>query len=431
MSWRLDPGDRGRAVAVRGRLLAARRAGRGAAARRARASSTSTSATATSSRRSRWARSCSQSIAPIVHAAGGVLDCHLMVEDPERHFAQFARGRRRQRHGPLRGRARTCAGVVALAREHGLAGRARLQPRDERRAGRRGGARGRGRPRALHERPPGLLGPAVHAGGARARARAAGAAAGGDRGSRSTAASARTTSRELRDAGATLFVAGDGDLRARGSRRAPTGGSSQALAVSLERALELARARARAGRAPNPLVGAVRRARTARSSARAGTQGAGRRTPRSRRSRQAGERARGRDALRDARAVLAPRARRRRARTRSSRPASRGSSPGSRDPNPKVDGQGLRAAARRRASRSRSPTRGRRGVQNEAWRVWIARGRPFVTYKVAIDARRAGDRAGLALGHRRGEPAARARAAGGVGRRRRRDGHGAGRRPAR
>ena len=30
-----------------------------------------------------------QSIAPIVHAAGGVLDCHLMIEAPERHFEQF------------------------------------------------------------------------------------------------------------------------------------------------------------------------------------------------------------------------------------------------------------------------------------------------------------------------------------------------------
>jgi ribulose-phosphate 3-epimerase len=30
-----------------------------------------------------------QSIAPRVHEAGGVLDCHLMVESPERHLAQF------------------------------------------------------------------------------------------------------------------------------------------------------------------------------------------------------------------------------------------------------------------------------------------------------------------------------------------------------
>ena len=30
-----------------------------------------------------------QSIAARVHAAGAVLDCHLMVESPERHFSQF------------------------------------------------------------------------------------------------------------------------------------------------------------------------------------------------------------------------------------------------------------------------------------------------------------------------------------------------------
>ena len=30
-----------------------------------------------------------ESIAPIVHEAGGVLDCHLMVEAPEHHVAQF------------------------------------------------------------------------------------------------------------------------------------------------------------------------------------------------------------------------------------------------------------------------------------------------------------------------------------------------------
>ena len=30
-----------------------------------------------------------QSIAPMVHGGGGRLDCHLMVESPERHFSQF------------------------------------------------------------------------------------------------------------------------------------------------------------------------------------------------------------------------------------------------------------------------------------------------------------------------------------------------------
>src|SRR5437867_1374259 len=31
-----------------------------------------------------------ESIAPIVHAGGGILDCHLMVERPELHFRQVA-----------------------------------------------------------------------------------------------------------------------------------------------------------------------------------------------------------------------------------------------------------------------------------------------------------------------------------------------------
>jgi len=32
-----------------------------------------------------------RSIAPGIHAAGGVLDCHLMVDDPAHHFEEFAR----------------------------------------------------------------------------------------------------------------------------------------------------------------------------------------------------------------------------------------------------------------------------------------------------------------------------------------------------
>ena len=31
-----------------------------------------------------------RSIAPVIHAAGGVLDCHLMVDDPPHHFEEFA-----------------------------------------------------------------------------------------------------------------------------------------------------------------------------------------------------------------------------------------------------------------------------------------------------------------------------------------------------
>jgi ribulose-phosphate 3-epimerase len=32
-----------------------------------------------------------QSIAPLIHDAGGVLDCHLMVDNPEHHFEQIKR----------------------------------------------------------------------------------------------------------------------------------------------------------------------------------------------------------------------------------------------------------------------------------------------------------------------------------------------------
>jgi len=58
-------------------------------------------------------------IAPLVHREGGVLDCHLMVESPERHIAQFAEAGA----DSVTVHFETCPnlpGVVALAREHGL-----------------------------------------------------------------------------------------------------------------------------------------------------------------------------------------------------------------------------------------------------------------------------------------------------------------------
>jgi ribulose-phosphate 3-epimerase len=61
-----------------------------------------------------------QSIAPIVHAAGGVVDCHLMIVEPERHFAAFAEagGDSVTFHYEVVGdRLRD---VVAQAREYGL-----------------------------------------------------------------------------------------------------------------------------------------------------------------------------------------------------------------------------------------------------------------------------------------------------------------------
>jgi ribulose-phosphate 3-epimerase len=58
-------------------------------------------------------------IAPLVHRYGGVLDCHLMVEAPERHIEQFAEAGADSVtvHHEV---TPNLPGVVALAREHGL-----------------------------------------------------------------------------------------------------------------------------------------------------------------------------------------------------------------------------------------------------------------------------------------------------------------------
>jgi ribulose-phosphate 3-epimerase len=58
-------------------------------------------------------------ISPLVHRVGGVLDCHLMVEAPERHVQQFAEAGA----DSVTVHFETCPdlpAVAALAREHGL-----------------------------------------------------------------------------------------------------------------------------------------------------------------------------------------------------------------------------------------------------------------------------------------------------------------------
>ena len=60
-----------------------------------------------------------ESIAPRVHEAGGVLDCHLMVDNPLRHFPQIARagGDSATFHYEV---VDDVPATIAAAREHGL-----------------------------------------------------------------------------------------------------------------------------------------------------------------------------------------------------------------------------------------------------------------------------------------------------------------------
>src|SRR5229473_3965099 len=60
-----------------------------------------------------------QAISPMVHAMGGVLDCHLMVDNPTRHFPQIARagGNSVTFHYEV---VDDVPGTIAAAREHGL-----------------------------------------------------------------------------------------------------------------------------------------------------------------------------------------------------------------------------------------------------------------------------------------------------------------------
>ena len=59
------------------------------------------------------------SISPLVHDAGGVLDCHLMVDNPLRHFPQVARagGDSATFHYEV---VDHVPGTIAAARDHGL-----------------------------------------------------------------------------------------------------------------------------------------------------------------------------------------------------------------------------------------------------------------------------------------------------------------------
>jgi ribulose-phosphate 3-epimerase len=71
-----------------------------------------------------------RAIAPRVHAAGGVLDCHLMVDNPRRHFPQIAAagGDSVTFHYEV---VDDVPGTIAAAREHGLQAGVAFNPETE------------------------------------------------------------------------------------------------------------------------------------------------------------------------------------------------------------------------------------------------------------------------------------------------------------
>ena len=305
------------------------------------------------------------------------------------------------------------AALIAQAREHGLGVGRRVQPGDAVADARRGRA-GR-RPRPLHEHPSRLLGPGVHAGGARPRSASCATLLPDEVLIQVDGGVDAENVRERARGGREPARRGQRASSARGHRRAPTASSSRAGRVSehLERALELAE-RGRGTTRPNPVVGAVVVARR-RGRRRGLARARGRAARRGRRARGGGRARARRDALRDARAVRAPRphaalrrrARRGRGRARRRRRAR---------PEPEDERRGARRGSARPGSRSSSPSgelEWRARVQNEAFRTWVARG-PAVRdlqgggrrSTAGVDACR-----GDALGLGRGEPAARPRAA--------------------
>ena len=156
----------------------------------------------------------------------------------------------------------------------------------------------------------------------------------------------------------------------------------------MQDALPEARARARRERsrddAPEPdrrSGGGLRRRDRRRGLARA----EGRPARRGRRSRGRRRARTRRDGLRHARALRASRRRRRRVSTRSSPRVSPGSSPASSIPTPAHGGglEQLRAAGVE-VELADGELAFRCRQQVEEWRTWVTKGRPFVTYKVAL-----------------------------------------------
>ena len=357
-----------------------------------------------------------QAISPIVHGMGGVIDCHLMVDNPTRHFPQIARagGDSVTFHYEA---VDDVPATIAVAREHGLQVGIAFNP--ETRARRRREGCRRCRSRSLHEHPPGLLGPEVHGWGARAHQHARGSSAGDDSTCRSTAASTTTTSASIYDAGATLIVAGAAIFHREDPAALVSAVGASARVNYFERALELAERGRGQGRGSSARRRGRRR-RRATSLAKAGTSTRAVDHAEVRALAQAGERARGATLY----VTLEPCAHHGRTPPCVDAVIDAGIARvvvGALDPNPVAAG-GLETAARRR-DRGRV-ARQRRGAPPERGVAHVEGARTSVRHVQGRgDARRPRLRARASLDLGRGVAAPRPRASRRVGRGRRRHGH--------
>src|SRR5581483_1239809 len=295
---------------------------------------------------------------------------------PDAPLPADRRGRRRQRHVPLRGGGRRSRDDRRRARARSR-GRRRIQPRD--RAGRRGRRRGRRGSRPLHEHPPGLRRSGVHAGGAGAARDVARAAAGVDRRAGRRRDRQRQRSLRLRRRRA-ADRRRHGDLRARGPAARLPPARLRARVTPYERALELAE-RGRGKVEDHPVVGAVVAAADGAVVGEGWYEYARVDHAEPVALAQAGDRARGATLY----VTLEPCNHRGRTPPCAQAVIDAGIARvvvGARDPNPKAAGgiEALRAAG----VEVELLDDWRAHVQNEAWRTWVAFARPFVTYKVAV-----------------------------------------------
>ena len=176
-----------------------------------------------------------------------------MVDDPAHHFAEFAESGADSVTFHVEA-TDDPAGVAAAARAHGLAVGVAFNPETSPSSAAAFARAAGAEHRPLHEHPSRVLGPGVHAGGARADRRAR--ARSSTSRSRSTAASARRMrGASARPARALLVAAAPSSPTP--IRPPRTGASSPPRRHEPRRARSSSRSAAAAPRYPNPTVGAV------------------------------------------------------------------------------------------------------------------------------------------------------------------------------